>query len=127
MIFTISKFIAGLFGWDISVVQKRVLLALMILVVIAVIVSGLWIRSCLVRPAKLNEKQIQKAQKAIAEQDRKEMVEILAESELGEKKINANLANAELEKLKTLGEARKKAHAMSNDELAAELERRLNQ
>lgn len=47
MIWWVSKHIAALFGLDISVVQKRVLLAVMILGLIAIIAAGLWLRSCL--------------------------------------------------------------------------------
>ena len=43
MIFTISKFIASLFGLDITKVQKAVLLAVMIGAVIAVIALGVWL------------------------------------------------------------------------------------
>lgn len=79
------------------------------------------------RPPKLDEKAIQKAQQAIAANDRKAMELVLEESDLVEKQIDGNLANAETEKLKSLEESRKKTQQMTNAELAAELERRLNQ
>lgn len=128
MVFAISKFIARLFGLDITKVQKAVLLMLICLGVIAVIVLGLWTKSCITkRTIKFDEKKIAAAQKAIAEQDRKEMVEILANSELAEKQIDANLANAGNTKLNTLLEARKRANQLTNEQLAAELERRINE
>lgn len=80
-------------------------------------------RSCRPGP-KLDEISIQKAQQAIKAEDRKQMIEILTESDLAEKQINANLANADNEKLKTLSESRAKYNELSNDDLAAELERR---
>ena len=73
----------------------------------------------------VDEKKIEQSKQAIAEKDRQAMVEILAQSELAEKKINANLANAETEKLNTLEATRIRTSSMSNDELAQELERRL--
>jgi len=79
------------------------------------------------RPPKLDEKAIQAAQKAIAENDRKAMVEVLAASDVNEKQIDGNLASAETEKLKAIHEARKNAEALTNDELAAELNRRAQQ
>jgi len=79
------------------------------------------------RPPKLDEKAIQKAQQAIAENDRKAMVEVLVASDIAEKQIDDNLANAEMEKFKAFHEARKNAEALTNDELAAELNRRAQQ
>lgn len=79
------------------------------------------------RPPKLDEAAIQKAQQAIAVQDRKAMVEILTQSDVAEKQIDANIANAKSQALNAINDARKNAETMTNDELAAELERRLKQ
>lgn len=78
-------------------------------------------------PAKLDEAAILKAQNAIALNDRQTMVEVLAASDVAEKQIDVNLANAENAKLKAFHEARKAAEALSNDQLAAELNRRAGQ
>ncbi len=80
-------------------------------------------RSCGHKP-KLNEKQIQQAQTAIATQDRATMEKVLVESDVAEKQIDANVANAEVQKLNAITEAKTKAAQMTNEELAAELERR---
>jgi len=99
----------------------------LVLAAIVLLIAGVWLYRACNRPPKLDEKAIQRAQQAIAEQDRKAMIEVLTESDVTEKQINANLANAENEKLKALAEARKRANEMTNEELAAELERRAHQ
>lgn len=118
-----SLVLANIIGWITA--HWRIVLYIIGGVVLVIAFSMVW-KSCN-RPPKLDEKAIQKAQDAIATKDRAAMVEVLATSELIEKRIDANLANAETVKLNTLADARKKANAMTNDELAAELERRINQ
>lgn len=98
----------------------KIVLAVLAVLTITIVVY----RACRPGPPKLDERAIQKAQQAIAENDRKAMTEVLVESEVAEKAIDQNLANAENEKLKALAEARQKAAGMTNEELAAELERR---
>lgn len=98
-----------------------------VLPIVAVLIALVFFVRWWNRPPKLDEKAIQAAQKAIAENDRKAMVEVLAASDVQEKQIDGNLANAETEKLKAFHEARKNAEAMTNDELAAELNRRAQQ
>jgi hypothetical protein len=72
------------------------------------------------KPPRLNEKQIQKAQDAIAKQEREEMLEVLAESDTAEDAIDSNIKQIELDR-----EAAKQNYTgLSNDELATELERR---
>lgn len=95
-----------------------------ILPVLAILVIGIFVYRFCNKPPKLDEKAIQKAQQAIAENDRKAMEEVLIESEVAEKKIDQNLANADRQKLEAISEARKKVSQMNNEELAAELERR---
>lgn len=125
MIFAIASFIASLFGWDISKVQRWLLLAVTVIIGIAILALGLWIKSCVgKRHAKLNEKQIQAAQTAIAKQDREQMTRVLVESDVAEKQINDNTANAHTETVNAI-EAAKKAYAdKTNQELADELNRR---
>lgn len=95
-----------------------------ILPVIAILIIGIFVYRACNKPPKLDEKAIQKAQRAIAENDRKAMEEVLIESEVAEKQIDQNLANADRQKLEAISEARKKVSQMNNEELAAELERR---
>lgn len=98
-----------------------------VLPVITILIALVFFARWWTRPPKLDEKAIQKAQQAIAENDRRAMVEVLAASDVQEKQIDGNLANAETEKLKAIHEARKNAEALTNDELAAELNRRAQQ
>lgn len=120
MIFAISKFIAGLFGLDITKVQKAVLLAVMILVVVSVIVLGLWLRSCFHKEPKLDEKQIQKAEQAVKERNDEQLKEILAESDTRIENIDTGIKQAE----ENTRNAKKNYDGMTVDELAAEIERR---
>lgn len=88
-------------------------------VIVVLLVIGFGLKHCN-KPAKLDEKQIQKAQDAIAKQDREEMVKILAESDTREQAIDANVKTAE----RATEDAKKNYTGLSNDDLAAELEKR---
>lgn len=79
-------------------------------------------RSCS-RPAKLDEAAIQKAQNAIAENDRRKMIEVLAESDTKEAEIDSTLKQIEIDRER----AKKNYIDKTNAELAAELERRARQ
>jgi len=74
-------------------------------------------------PPKLNEKQIAVAQKAIEVEDRKQMIEVLAESDTAEHNIDSNIKLAE----QATEDAKKSYADKSNQELAAELNRRAQQ
>lgn len=80
MILTISRLIANLFGFDISKVQKWVLLALMILIGIIVLAFGLWVRSCVRKPAKIDEKSIQKINTANERERKGELDKVLRDN-----------------------------------------------
>lgn len=96
--------------------------------IIALIILGLWFRSCWNKhKAKLNEQQIIAAQQAIAKQDREEMIKVLTEVAVEEKQIDTNVANATSEKLIAIQEAKRKAAKMTNEELAQRLEELLNE
>lgn len=116
----IGLIIANIFGYIVA--NWRLILSLLAVAIVLGFI-GFGLSKC-GGGAKLDEKQIQQAQRAIEINDRKEMTEILAQSDLAEKQINANLANAENEKLKALSESRKKYDGLSNDDLARELEKR---
>src|SRR5690348_9096984 len=64
-------------------------------VVICGIVIALFLvfslRSCFNRPPKLDQKAIEKAQQAIAKEDRKEMIEVLADSAVKEQGIDNSI------------------------------------
>lgn len=119
MIFVIATAITNLFGIDFAAAQKWARRVVVFVVILVVIIAGLWLRACN-KPPKLDEKAIAAAQQAIAEQDRKVMVEILAESDTKEAEIDSNIKQIEADR-----EAAKKSYeGLSNEELAAELERR---
>lgn len=73
---------------------------------------------------KLDQKQIQRAQTAIAKDDRDEMTRVLVESDVAEKKIDGNLAYSSTNTQNAIADSKKQWADRSNDELAAELERR---
>jgi len=124
MIFSIAKFIAGLFGWDISKVQRWVFFSLVVLLSIAALVIGLWISRLFHHAPKLNEKQITAAQQAIATNDREQMTKILVDSDVAEKQIDANVAYSNTQTTNAQAESRQKWSQASNEEMQAELERR---
>lgn len=76
------------------------------------------------KPPKLDEKQIQKAEQAVKERNDAALKEILAESDVVEKQIDANVANASTQTVNAINESKKKYENMTTDELAAEIERR---
>jgi len=124
MIFAIATLLIKIFAIDFDKavrIARFVFIGLLLLILLAV---GLFLRSCLAKQPKLDEETIRAAQQAIAENDRKVMVEILTNSDVAEKQIDGNLANAKAATVNAINEAKKNAEAMSNEELAAELERR---
>lgn len=115
------------FFWNVMTLKAKVVAIGLFLLLILVAVGGYKACKWLNPPPKLDEKAIQKAQDAITKKDREAMKQILVESDVAEKKIDANVANASADTVTAYAEARKKANEMSNEELAAELERRANQ
>lgn len=126
MIFTLATIIVNIFGLDFTKATRIARWVFIGLLLVVLIAAGLFLRSCFSRKPKLDEKAIQTAQKAIAEQDRKTMIEVLTNSDVAEKRIDANLANAKTETINAIQDARKNAEQMTNEELAAELNRRAN-
>ncbi len=120
-----------MFGLDISVVQKRVLLAAMILGIIAITVFCLWVRSCLTKPAKLDIKNIEKINKA-NETDRKAELQTEIErnagvvktvdgrnsiAEVNETEKQAQI-NAKIEEVSDkVAQAKASGHDVTSDEL----------
>lgn len=118
-----SLIFANIIGWIYA--NKRTVAILAAILVIAIL-SVVFSRSCGSKP-KLNEAEIQKAQQAIAVEDRKQMVEILTSSDAREAAIDGNLSNAKANTVNAIHEARHKWQNATDDEIKAELERRLNQ
>jgi F0F1-type ATP synthase membrane subunit b/b' len=119
----IATFIASRIGSpDVHKILKRLWLGALVLGLIAVvIIFGLIFRACN-KPPRLDEKAIQKVQKAIAKADRAEMEQTLVESRLAEQQIIEDTEEAEAVKEQTVKDARKEAEAMTNKELAEALE-----
>jgi hypothetical protein len=127
MILTLAKFISGLFGIDLQKAQRYVIYAVMIVIAIIVLVFAMWMRSCFTKTPKLNEAEIQKAQQSIAVEDRKQMVDILANSDAREAAIDGNISNAKANTINAIHDSREKWSKASDDEIKAELMRRMNQ
>jgi uncharacterized membrane protein YvbJ len=98
-----------------------------VLPAVVLLVAGVFVYRACNRPPKLDEKAVQRAQTAIATQDREEMTKVLVESDVNEKHIKDEAADAHAQTVNATEDAKKKAAAMTNEELAAELERRANQ
>lgn len=116
-----SLFFANILGF-ISIYRKWFVLGG---AVVAVFVLVVVISKCGGRPPiKLNEAEIQRAEQAIAERNRKELEEILTDADVREKQIDKTLANGRTETINAIAESRKRYQEMTTEELAAEFERR---
>lgn len=113
-----SLILANIIGW---IVAHWRLVAGAAAVLVLVIGIALILRACN-KPPKLDLEEIQKAQQAIREQDRKEMIEILSNSAVQEQGIDNSVKAAE----EATAKAKRDYSKLSNDELAQELEKRLN-
>src|SRR6185369_536113 len=122
--FFLASLISKAFGLDISKVQRWLVIGMIVLIAIAVLALGLWLRSCFHKAPSLNQEEITKAQQAIAANDRKVMVDILANSNARQAATDQTVDNAKAAANDAATRARKDAANMSNEELAAELERR---
>ena len=89
-----------------------------VLLLCFLILFALAFRSC--GKPKLDQKEIIEAQQAIEKQDRKVMVEILTNSDIREQGIDNSIKLAE----EATEQSKKNYSGLSNEELAAELERR---
>jgi uncharacterized membrane protein YgaE (UPF0421/DUF939 family) len=118
--FFIAQFIANAFGLDISKVQRVLFFVIGIILAFLVLLLVIQVRSCMNRPPKLDQKEIIEAQQAIAKEDRKQMIEILAESDVREQGIDNSIKLAE----EATEKAKQNYSQFSNVELATELDRR---
>jgi len=113
-----------LFWWDLVVriatylwTHPRVFV--ITLAVLLLLVIGLQMKGCFKAKPKFNEKEIFEMNQAIERQNRKEMEEVLAQSEVREKNIDGNVANAKMDTINSYAEARKKYSEMTVEELQA--------
>lgn len=98
----------------------KIIVPVIVLLFLAIFV---W-RSCSARKARLEQQEKIEAIKAIAEQDRQKMIEILVNSDIREKAIDANVSTGRQEVLEAVNASRRENANKSNEELAAELNRR---
>lgn len=116
----LSLFLKNVAGW---VIAHWRLVAGVVGVFLLVIVVAIAFRSCN-KPPKLDEAEIQKGEQAVRERNDKVLREILTNSLVEEKQIEANVTNAKAETVNAIAEAKEKYSNMNTNDLAAELERR---
>jgi len=92
--------------------------------VLLLIIFGYGLQRACYKPAKLDEKSIQEAQKAVEDRNHERLAEILTNADVKEKIITGEVANAAANTAAAKYEAKKKYDAMTPSELAAELEAR---
>jgi len=109
----------GFFLWD----NPRIVIVGLLLILLLVL--GLQMKGCFRAKPKFNEKEIFEMNQAIETQNRKEMEEILTQSEVREKAIDGNVANAKSATINAYADARKKYAEMTPEELQAEINERL--
>lgn len=105
--------------------HKRTVAILAAITLIALL-AVVFTRSCGQKP-KLNQQEIIKAQQSIAVEDRKQMVEILVSSDVREATIDSEISNAKKDTVNAIADSKEKWSQASDDEVKAELMRRLNQ
>lgn len=116
----LTLFIKNIFGW---ITLHWRIVAGAIAVLLIVIVFGLVYRSCN-KPPKLNEAEIQKGEQAVKERNDKVLRDILTNSDVKEKEIDANLAYAENKTVEAIHEASTRYANMNASELQAEFDKR---
>lgn len=116
-------FLANAWGWIVAHWRIIAPVAAFILIALLAVVFS---RSC-GKTVKLDEVEIQRAQQAIATEDRKQMEEVLAKSDAREATIDANISNAKSETINAIHESREKWSKASDEEIRNELLRRMNQ
>lgn len=105
--------------------HKRTVAILAAITLIA-LASILLTRSC-GQKAKLDQQEIIKAQQSIAVEDRKQMVEILVSSDAREAVIDSEVSNAKKDTVNAIADSKEKWSQASDEEIKAELLRRMNQ
>src|SRR5688572_43402 len=100
-----SLILANIVGWIVA--NKRTVAILGAICLIALL-TILLTRACAPAKPKLNEAEIQKGEQAVKERNDAALKEILVQSEVREKQIEANVANAEKETVNAIYESRRK-------------------
>jgi hypothetical protein len=110
--------IANIWGYIVANWRR---IAIYVALVVVLVLMGLTVERCTrPKPPKLDEKQIREAQIAVEQHNNQKLKEILAESDTKVEEVDSNI--------KAIEEKRRQAarsyDGWTNDELAAELERR---
>lgn len=113
--------LANIAGW---IVAHWRIVAYITLAGVLFVGVGLIFSRCGKKQPKLDQQAIIKAQEAIAANDHKQMVEILANSDAQEAAIDQNVANSKAETINAAANSRQTWSNANNADLAAELERR---
>jgi len=113
--------LANIAGWFVA--HWRIV-AYIVLAGILFIGVGLIFSRCGKKQPKLDQEAIIKAQQAIAANDRKQMVEILANSDAKEAAIDQTVDNAKVATINAGANSRATWANANNEELRLELERR---
>ncbi len=121
MLTAIILTLKNIFGW-ISLHKKIVLYAVAGIILFVLIFS--FFRSCGKKEIKFDEKTILEAQKAIAENDRKKMVDILSKSDADEAIADGIIANSKGDAINAQNQSKEKYKDLSNEDIASELNRR---
>jgi hypothetical protein len=116
----VPLFLANILGWIVA--HKRLVFTVLGIVALLILVFMAY-RGCKSTP-QLNEAEIQRGQEAVKQRNDEELRKILVESEAREAVIDANIANAEREKVNAIHEARQKWANANISELQAEFDRR---
>lgn len=116
----IAKFIARIFGIDITKAQRIVIIAGGIGALVLVIFFIVQIKSCLTKEPQLDEAEIQKAQQAIEQKNNKQLRQILEQSDNRVAEIEQSVNQAEANTKKAV----KNYDNMNTSQLAEEIEKR---
>ena len=100
--------------------HKRTVAILAAITLIALL-AVVFTRSC-GRTPKLNEKELQQVHEAIETKERKKMEEVFVQVEVKQQEIDANVANSKAATVNAIADAKDKAKAMTDEELANYLE-----
>jgi hypothetical protein len=103
--------------------RRRIVLSVAAFLVILVLSIALF-RACGHRAPKLNNDEILKSQQAIAANDRQTQIEILANSDVREQQIDSNIAAGRNATVNAIADSKAEWANKTNEEIAAELERR---
>lgn len=83
-------------------------------------------KACSKPAPKLNQQEIMAAQSAIAANDRQKQIEVLANSDVRELRIDSNVAAGRKETINAIANSKATWANATNEQLAEELERRAN-